>query len=465
MASLPRILVLMALVAAVAGAATAQPFTVDVDVQNPEVNPGGGEAARLNISVTNTGDELRTYTIMYNVANPGWYFLPDYSLTVPPGETRHSVLYAEPESTAIEGNIGVIITVASEGQQVTRRPSYRIVRDRDILITGISTDRTTYRPSSTVNVTLDIKNVRRRELSANAYRAVFTMGGRTKTVSIPSLIASEPETLHAGFRLGQYAKGVKSVQVSVESIAGAVQDTASATVRVVETERIVTERDSTRDLLTRKSRITVRNEGNTRSDGTTVSAELPFYLGPVTSFTPEPARTDRSGANTVYTWEIGSLRPGGSVTVRYRVHYWAPLLLALLLAGAAWLAVREYRKPHVVKRAYRKDGAHTVHLRVENRSGRALEDVVVKDFVPSICSLVDKFDASPPQKIREGGEVTELEWQLGRFEPGEERILTYSLTPQVQVEGEVVLPSAHMEYDGRGKRRKRHSHPARADFS
>ncbi|MFB6294362.1 MAG: hypothetical protein ABEI97_01245, partial [Candidatus Nanohaloarchaea archaeon] len=464
MAAVTRAMLLLTVVSLLSAAAAGQQFTVDVDVQNPEINPSQDQTTRFNISVTNTGDTAETYTIRYNVANPGWYFLPKYTLALDPGETQHSILYADPPAEAVEGNIGVIITVASDGGEVTRRPSYRIVRDRDIIITGFSTDDTVYDPGTAVNVTLDIKNVRQQDLPANQYRAVFTMDGREKRVPIPSLIPSEPETLTSGFMLGQYANGMKTVEARVEQLDGTLQDSVSATVRVRETEKIVRDQARTASLFTTRRSFTVGNEGNTVSDPQTVSTTLPAYLAYFTTFTPEPSSAQQDGLQHRYTWNVGRISPGESVTVRYTVNKWVPALLLLLVLAAAGLAVREYRKPHIVKRVYRKDGTHSVHLRVENRSGSPIDDVVVKDFVPSICSLVEKFDASPPERIRDGGEVTELEWELGRFEPGEERILTYSISPQVQVEGEATLPSAHMEYVARGRHRKRHSHPSRADF-
>lgn len=460
-----KALLILAVLLVLSSYAAAQSFLVDVTVDNPQVNPGEDEAARIMISVTNQGDEVETYRVNYQVSNPGWYFLPDYVLTVAPGETETSVLYAEPDEEAVEGSIGVIITVSADGEEVTRRPSYRIVRDRDIIITGIETDSAVYDPSSQVNVTLDIKNVRRRELSTNGYHAVFTLDDRRKTVSIPSLIDSEPETLETSFTLGQYDSGVKSVVARVESIEGELQDSRSANIRVRESEKLVTERTRDSRLLTSRRSIIVSNEGNTVSGATDVSAGIPVYLSYFTSLEPAPSSSRVSGGEKVYTWEISSLAPGESRSVGYVVNYWAPALLVILLLGSIGLAVMEYRKPHLVKRVYRKEGTHAVHVRVENRSGRSLENVVVRDFVPSICSLVKKFDASPPEKIREGGEVTELEWDLGRFEPGEERILVYSISSQVEVEGDVRLPPAHISYDSRGRRKMRHSHPARADFS
>ncbi|MFB6265556.1 MAG: hypothetical protein ABEI07_00550 [Candidatus Nanohaloarchaea archaeon] len=466
MNSVKKVFLAAVLVSLFLHAAAAQDFSVNVEVDNPRIRPATGESAKISIEVTNNADETRQFSVDYVASNPGWYFLPRYLLSVPPGETETSVLYAEPGEEAVEGNVGVIVRVSSMGNEVIKRPSYRIVRDNDLILREMETGKTVYEPSSTVNVSIQVMNVANRELGGNAYHAVVTLAEETKTVSIPSLDPSETAELETWFRLGQYDRGVKTVHARIESLQGVLQDSETLNVRVEETQKIVKEKESYFNLITSKHVITVRNRGNVESNVTTVRASLPFYLDYFTSFQPEPGTVSAQGGETVYTWSIGSVPPGSSRTVKYTVNYWAPVLLLILIAAAVYLAVREYMSPHVVKKVYRKEGGHTVHLRVENRSRRHLENVSVKDFIPSIASLIEKFDSSPPERIRQGGESTELEWSLGRLEPGEERILTYRVSPQVTVEGgEVTLPSAHLEYEVEGKEKKRHSHPAQADFS
>lgn len=440
---------------------------VTVTATDSSVKPGTGDAATFDVAVTNTGDETREYTLSYNGAGSGgWYFLDTYTMTLRPGETGNSTLYAEPDEAAVAGNYGVILTVSSDdGETVERRPSYRIVRDRDILITDITTTETTAIPGSVFNATADIKNVRSTELPRNAYEVVFTFAGETRTVSVPSLIASEPERITASFTAPRHESGVMSVDVEVRELGGAVQDTASAQVKIAKTENIVTDRDSDFMLVASRTTIAVNNTGNTASNGTTVTAQLPPFTGLFTSFDPAPASTAGADGGTLYTWDLGSVPPGTARTISYRINWWAPGLFALLLIGAVGLGIRQYRSPRVVKRTVRRDGTTAVHLRVVNRSGSLLRNVTVRDTVPGIASLIEKFDASPPETIRTSGDETRMEWNLGRLEPGEERILTYEISPQVEVEGSVSLPSATLQYEAGERETQRTSSPAGADFS
>lgn len=453
---------LLFLVLSISSVAAAKGFSVDTDVDNRNVNPLKDESAEIHVSVTNNGAEKRTFAINYQASNPGWYFLPDYSLVVPAGETRNATLYAHPGKEALEGNVGVIITVSSDGEKVTKRPSYSIVRDRDLLITEMRTDSDSYRPGELVNATLDIKNVRSHDLGWNEYRAVFSMAGEAKTVPVPHMIAGQEERLEAAFQLDDQAAGNREVTVRVETLDGQVQDSRTANIGIEDTENIQVEQSTAFQLLTSEGRINITNDGNVESGITTVSTDIPGYLRFFTSFDTQPSEIWSQGWNTVYTWDVAALEPGESRTISYTVNHWVPVAILVLVLLSVGIAVREYRKPTIDKQVYTKNGTRSVHIRVKNRSGRTVDDMVVKDFIPSIHSLVEKFDASPPDRIRRGEETTEVEWRLGRFEPGEERILTYSIRPQVEVEGDVTLPSAHLEYESRGTEKKRHSHPARA---
>lgn len=440
-------------------------FAVDVDVEHPRVNPVEQESAIFNISIANNGDESGVFEVNYIVSNPGWYFLPQYRVTIDSGETRSVPLFATPNREAISGNKGVLIRVSSSGEVVEKRAFFTVRQDSDILITRLETNRVSYRPQETVNVTMRVRNVRDRLLSQNAYRAVFQLDDRRETVPLPAMDPAGSETVSAGFRIGQFESGVKTLEARIETIEGVPQATRTAKLEIEQVRNVVVSR-STRFLFAASARsVTAKNLGNVPASDMSLTADVPSYLTWFVSFSEDPVKTTQQAGTTTYTWDIGDLSPGDTRTVTYRVNYWVPAVIILILLVAALVAVWEHRRPHIVKRVYRKDGTHAVHLRVENRSGRVLDDVVVKDAVPGIASLIEKFDASPPERIRQGEEDTEMEWRLGRMEPGEERILTYTISPQVQVEGSVTLPPAHLQYHRGEREKQRHSHQVQADFT
>ncbi len=426
--------------------AAAQSFEVGVSSDDPRVWPEADETAVFNVSITNRGEADDVFQVGYRVSHPGWYFMPRTVVAVPEDGTRYVPLYVSPDANAVEGNYGIRIRVRRDGQMVERQAVVQVVRNRTLIVTDLTTDRVSYRPGDRVNVSVTVKNVRDHELAANAYRAVLDLGDVQEAVSVPGLGPSGTATLTASLPLGQYDAGVKTLAATVESLDGRQQERRTAQVRVEQVERVVEERDSSFQLLARSTSVTVRNRGNVESDGTTVSGSVPAYMSMFVSFSREPTASSTAAGSAVYEWQLGQLAPGQRVTVSYQVHYWVPAAIIVALLLLAGYGVWQYRQPTIVKRVYQRDGNHSVHLRVENRSGRVLDGVTVTDTVPSIASLIEKFDATPPERIRKGGETTEMEWNLGRLEPGEERILTYQLSAQVAVEGAVTLPGARMQY-------------------
>lgn len=442
-----------------------QAFSVDVDTVTRSVSPSDGEVELFRINVTNTGDAEQQFTIRTQTRN-NWYNGPyPYTLTLGPGESELSRIYVNLGEDAVSGRKGIEIYVKAEnGEEVLNRPSFTIKRDRDVIIKSFTIGNDTYMPGGTVTADLTVRNVVNRELDENEYRAVFTMDGEEKTAPFSDLDPGEEETVNARFKLSPYDVGVMDVDVRTEDISGNVEESKSAKINVKTVENVEkTEETQFQGISTTKV-LRAENHGNIPAEDTVVTASVPSYLSYFVSFTTEPAREQRNGGSTEYTWELGELAPGDAETITYRINYWTPLAILAVILIAAVIGVRELRRPRIAKKAARKNGKHAVHLTVKNRSGKILDNVMVKDFVPSIATLIEKFDSSPPEKIRQGEEGTEIEWKLGRMSPGEERILTYQISPQVEVEDTVTLPSAQLEYRTGETEKKQRSHHSTADF-
>lgn len=460
-----RVLMLVCAFAVFGSAVSAQSFTVDVEVRNQTVVPEDAGTAEFHISIHNDGSEERTFTAAYTVSNPGWYFLPQYQVRVPAGETRSTVLYATPGREAVAGNKAVIIRVKdSAGVTVERTAFYTIDRRIDVGLTGLSTDNTRYQPGDTVTVSATARNFRSGQLSRGAYEVVFELSGETKTEVVPGLRPGEEAAFETTFQLDRFDAGAMTLTARTQTIDGVRQDQRQATLRVAEVENVAVSGSEEPGVLAPTHTLTAENQGNVKALDATVEAEIPSYMSLFVAFSSAPTTSTTVQGITTYTWNLGDLAPGETQSVSYTVNYWVPLLIALIIIIAGFVAFRAWRSPHIVKRVYRKEGTQSIHLRIENRSSKRLNGVVVRDYVPGIASLIQKFDASPPEAIRQGEEGTELEWRVGVMEPGEERILTYTITPEVQVEDDVTLPSAHMQYERRGSQTKTHSHPVQADF-
>ncbi len=461
-----KVVLLVSAVVFISPIVAGEHFDVSVDVPNSIVEADGGEALLFNVTVENNGETEDEFTTHIWTANT-WYNGPyPRTLYLDSGETGSSLIYVNPNEDAVAKRRGVEITVTSgEGENAVKRPSYYLQQDKDLLITAFDVDGETYDPGETVRVTASMKNVVNRDLDRNEYRAVFKLGDMTEQTGISSLSPGQSDTVSAEFTLGQFDYGRKRLVFELQDMEDRVHSERTARIRIAESERI--ERYQNREFngVSDTRQVTAENLGNAPSEDTTVSASIPSYLSYFVSYDMDPAESTTRDGITTYTWNLGTLAPGDQQTVTYRINYWVPLAIIAVLLVTIAITIYEHRRPTITKKTFQKHGNHSVHLVVENNSGKIMDNVVVRDFVPGIASLVEKFDASPPEKIRKGEEGTELEWKLGRISPGEERILTYRVSPQVEVEGHVTLPVARLEYKTGNREKTRHSHHTTADFT
>jgi hypothetical protein len=93
-------------------------------------------------------------------------------------------------------------------------------------------------------------------------------------------------------------------------------------------------------------------------------------------------------------------------------------------------------------------------LEVRNRTRHEIKDVLIRDFVPSIATVVEKFDTLRPT-LRKVAGGTELVWRLDSIGPLEERVLAYRVKPSVDIIGTLKLPKALMRYTDKEKKVKR----------
>jgi hypothetical protein len=84
----------------------------------------------------------------------------------------------------------------------------------------------------------------------------------------------------------------------------------------------------------------------------------------------------------------------------------------------------------------------SISIEIKNER-KPLSNVIIKDFVPSMFSIVKDFETIKPAK-REREDGTELTWRIGRLKPFEERVLHYKVKTQVGIIGDIKLPKAEI---------------------
>jgi hypothetical protein len=100
-----------------------------------------------------------------------------------------------------------------------------------------------------------------------------------------------------------------------------------------------------------------------------------------------------------------------------------------------------------------KDKEISITLDVKNKTFDILRDVYVRDYVPSVAKLTEKFETIKPSLVRAAGKGTELIWKFDVLRQMDERIIRYKIKPVVEVTS-LNLPNAVMRYTDKKKEKK-----------
>jgi len=202
--------------------------------------------------------------------------------------------------------------------------------------------------------------------------------------------------------------------------------------------------------------LTIKNEGNIATQDCYVTESVPSFAK--TLFSPdkkEPISTTQAEGRVVYTWLISPIAPGDKTIIKYSFDLWRIWLTILIVGLIVYGAFKFFYKPTVVKRhshegPITRDKEIIVSLDVRNRTKHEIRDVEVRDVVPSIARVVERFDTLAP-RTRTSEVGTELRWKIDSLKPREERVLTYRIRPVVEVTGSLNLPKAKVRYVDRKK--------------
>ena len=205
-------------------------------------------------------------------------------------------------------------------------------------------------------------------------------------------------------------------------------------------------------ILKKQITITLKNEEALPNK---VILEGPVYgLRQIYSFdSPVSILSEDGEMRFQYVCELNSKgTEGDSCTLSYTVNYWKLYLLAILLFSLLFLIYLELERPKITKSHIKKAGMHTIHITFRNNSLKPLNNVVIKERIPSSVRNVSGFSIRPASQMKKEDYI-EIIWKIGKLESKEERVITYSIRPRLEVEDGIVLPP--VEISGTNYRKKR----------
>ena len=431
------------------------------------------ESTSVDVMIKNTGVVADTYSLSLYPTQFGSVSstLERYSVTVGAGDTEDVKLYfAAHGPDAQEGTDMFTITVKSQynPNDVDSTVIFmRVVRKTNVYLDKeINIDNPLAGPSQSVRIQTSIINIGSKPSDRYSLQTIVEKNGIiVKTyddsiISIPpaksNVLVNDTYTIGKYDEPGDYDINVMLLDASGNIIGG---KTSKFNVEVVNvTQNLLTEyttRKSSFNFFFINVDITTKNEGNVPSPSFYITASMSGIEKILFDPSVEPTKSNQSDGRYVYSWLVDSLDPGKNVTISYSYDLWKIWVTIVVVGVAIYVILKLLYKPVIIKRykhegPIRKDKEISISLDVRNRTRHEAKDVEIRDVVPPIAKVVEKFDTLAP-RMRTTDIGTEMRWKIDSLKPGEERVVTYRIKPALDIKGSINLPKAHARYLDRKK--------------
>lgn len=414
-------------------------FPASLNVEDQSASPD--DPAVFHVNVENSHDSSALFEVGTFSPKPSWFYL-EGSKRLEPGENSSFQISVTPGEFAIDQSYSFTTYVRSSGVQHSHeiQSSFNVDRDREMILEDMDLNRTQYDPGETVRGEAKIRSIASRVL--RDYRLQASYANRTAEKTSSPILPGGTRTLSFTLPISKNSTPVEHELETRLFLEEEEVEQASTNFTVGKIAEISRNSSRTNNLATITGSVTVKNQGNTEVNYT-VNRTVPNYLTPITGFSKEPARQTSEGSTKTYYFTT-ELRPGETFTVQRQTNYWVPAaaLLGIIAALAGLKKLRNTVK--IEKTAEKTSGGLKVSIELENISDRTFREVTVEDFVPDIAEVDKNFEMASPT-VRKTNEGTKLKWNLDDLEPGDQRVLQYTVRPKVEVEGGIELQEAELK--------------------
>lgn len=268
---------------------------------------------------------------------------------------------------------------------------------------------------------------------------------------IETIDAKKTEEIDKVYQISKYASpGFYKIEVGLKDYLNRIVSTKSVEFRISEISNITTEKTMKWGIFAQTILINAKNEGNVPSSDFYVSESIPSFATPFFFPQIEPDVKENVDNRVVYKWLVVSLAPGQEKTITYSVSIWNALLIIFGLGVVTYYVFMQtfavsINKKHSYSGPLTKEREISIFLEIKNHSRHEIKEILVRDFVPGVATVVERFDTLRPtlRKVTGG---TELIWTLDSLRPGEERVVNYRIRPVVNIIGTLKLPMAYIKY-------------------
>ncbi|MCS7123231.1 MAG: hypothetical protein RMJ17_01505, partial [Candidatus Aenigmarchaeota archaeon] len=252
------------------------------------------------------------------------------------------------------------------------------------------------------------------------------------------------------YNFSEYASpGIYKIEVLLKDELNNLVTKKEETIRMKIVNKTYTQSWTDIGILSAVTTIKIKNEGNVIVP-IKITTSIPSFVKNLFFPGVQPTSEKTQDGWIEYEWYFENVKPGEEVIVKYEIKLLYVWLFCLGIVVVVIFAFRFVYGPTVVKK-YKPivptlGKEITIALEIKNKSRNEIENVEIKDFVPPLFEVSEKFDTVRPDSIKKVKGGTVILWKFASLKPLEERILTYKIKPKMEISGTFKLPNAYMKY-------------------
>ncbi len=413
-------------------------FPASIEAIDRSASPD--DPAVFEVNVTNDGNAPGSFSVGTFSPKPSWFYV-EGSKTVYPGESKTFEITITPGELALDERYSFTVYVRNSNRESSKelKASFNVERNRSLILEDLNIENRTVKPGGRAEGLVKIRSI-----SSNTvkdYRVLVTYRNSTETEKSSPILPGGTRELSFSIPVRENAlhstDELNAVLYHEDRFLESMQENLTVK-KVLEVEENSSEKNM---IFLTSSTTTVTNTGNIPVNRT-VKETLPAYIAPITGFDVPPEQEEKNGVERTFTW-TRELAPGETFTVKRTTNIWMPVAAVLGLLAVLVVLKKLRNTVKFEKKVEKVSGGLKVSIEIENMSDRTFKDVEVKDFVSDIATVDKNFEMATP-KVRETNEGTRLIWSIEDLEPGDQRVLQYTITPKVEVEGGIELQPAEL---------------------
>jgi hypothetical protein len=426
------------------------------------------ETGSVELTVTNNQDVEDTLSLSVWPSTTWSGITPnlekDKIIKLQPGSNASTTLYFSVESGADEIITTFLVTarsITNSNVTVSEAVNVRVIRKTAIYISDLKLDKYLLDQSDCITITTTITNF---GSSGGPYRIQTDVRSGSTLIErfddyIEAVESRSINDVDNTYCFDRYmAAGNYIIETTLKTSLNKFIDSRTTTLRIKEESNLVYEKSVSYNPFAQMNTIKVRNEGNVVEENFYVTETVSEFVSKFFYPEEEPTTSEPIDGRMSYKWLVESLEPGQRVQVKYEIRFFSIWFTGLIIVIVVFLAFSYVYRPKINKDAnvvgpLKRGKEIFVTLDVKNSTIHEIKNVIVKDTVPPIAKVVERFDTMKPDlKKSEAG--TEMTWRIKSLQPLEERVLTYRIKPVVEVIGTLRMPSASINYIDNKKRKK-----------